>query len=67
MSSTYTTILGDQWDMIAYKVYGNENYMDTLLKANEVYKDVSIFGAGVSITCPEIPTVSSDILPPWKG
>lgn len=66
MSKTYTTIQGDMWDSIAYKVYGNEHYMAELLKANEAYKDVAIFPQGVAIICPDIDTNSTDILPPWR-
>ena len=67
MSKTYTTIQGDMWDLIAYKVYGNEAYMTDLLEANEQYKSTSVFPAGVVLTCPEIPVKKSRIAPPWKG
>lgn len=67
MSKTYTTIQGDMWDLIAYKVYGNEAYMTNLLEANEQYKATSVFPAGVVLTCPEIPVKRSRIAPPWKG
>ena len=30
----YTTKLGDTWDLIAYRVYGNEKYMKELVEAN---------------------------------
>ena len=48
MSSTYTTISGDMWDLAAHKVYGNGMYMDVLLKANIKYKDIYIFPAGIT-------------------
>ncbi|WP_297569509.1 tail protein X [uncultured Anaerovibrio sp.] len=67
MSKTYTTIQGDMWDLIAYKVYGNESYMTNLLEANEQYKDISVFPAGVVLVCPEITSQRSRIAPPWKG
>ncbi|WP_297966664.1 tail protein X [uncultured Anaerovibrio sp.] len=67
MSKTYTTIQGDMWDLIAYKVYGNETYMTNLLEANEQYKDISIFPAGVVLACPDIQAKRSRIAPPWKG
>ena len=31
MASTYTTIQGDTWDLIAYKLYGEEKYMKNLV------------------------------------
>ena len=67
MSKIYTTIQGDMWDLIAYKVYGNEAYMTDILEANEQYKSTSVFSAGVVLTCPEIPVKKSRIAPPWKG
>ncbi len=66
MLNTYTTQLGDKWDSIAYKVYGNEMYMDKLIKANLEHKDTYIFSAGVILTLPEIDLEVSESLPPWK-
>lgn len=66
MLNTYTTILGDTWDSIAYKVYGNENYMDTLIRANLEHKDTYRFSAGVVLSLPEITLEVSQSLPPWK-
>ena len=66
LNNTYTTVYGDTWDIVAYKVYGNEMYMDTLIKANIEYKDTYIFPAGVVLTLPEIELTVSESLPPWK-
>lgn len=66
MSDTYTTISGDTWDIVAYKVYGNEMYMDILIKANLEYKDIYIFPAGVVLAVPETGLEVSESLPPWK-
>ena len=66
LNNTYTTVSGDTWDIVAYKVYGNEMYMDTLIKANNEYKDTYIFPAGVVLTLPEIELTVSKSLPPWK-
>lgn len=66
MSDTYTTISGDTWDIVAYKVYGNEMYMDMLIKANLEHKDTYIFSAGVVLALPEIDIEVSASLPPWK-
>ena len=66
MSKTYTTVQGDMWDLIAFKVYGNELYMDTLLEANEQYKDTAVFPQGVVLDCPDADAASVDILPPWR-
>lgn len=64
--NTYTTISGDTWDIVAYKVYGNEMYMDKLLKANLEHKDTYIFPAGVVLSLPEIDLEASQSLPSWK-
>ncbi len=66
MSDTYTTISGDTWDIVAYKVYGNEMYMDILIKANLEYKDIYIFPEGVVLVIPETGLGVSESLPPWK-
>lgn len=66
LNNTYTTVSGDTWDIVAYKVYGNEMYMDTLIKANIEYKDTYIFPTGVVLTLPEIELTVSESLPPWK-
>ena len=39
----YTTVQGDMWDAIAYKIFGNELYMNELLEANETYRNTAIF------------------------
>ncbi len=66
MLDTYITISGDTWDIVAYNVYGNEMYMDMLIKANIEHKDTYIFPAGVELTLPEIDLEVSETLPPWK-
>lgn len=66
LNNTYTTVSGDTWDIVAYKAYGNEMYMDTLIKANIEYKDTYIFPAGVVLTLPEIELTVSESLPLWK-
>ena len=66
MLDIYITISGDTWDIVAYKVYGNEMYMDMLIKANIEHKDTYIFPAGVELTLPEIDLEVSETLPPWK-
>lgn len=63
---TYTTVQGDMWDFVAYKVYGHERYMDTLLEANPAYKDVAVFPAGITLTCPDVGASTGGIAPPWK-
>lgn len=67
MITTYTTVQGDMWDSISYKVYGNCMYMDVLMENNPKYRDVQFFSAGIELEVPPIDdTVSSSSLPPWK-
>ena len=65
--STHTTILGDTWDLIAYKTMGAEKYMQTLIRANPEHTDTLVFSAGVSITVPEIVTPDVLDLPFWHS
>ena len=66
MPRSYTTIQGDMWDMIAYKLYGRESCMKELLEANEEYRETAIFPSGVTLNVPEVSVPSSSSLPPWK-
>lgn len=63
---TYTTVQGDMWDMIAYKVYGQEGSMTLLLEANQTYKDVAVFPQGVVLNCPDYEAAAISTLPPWR-
>ena len=63
----YSTIQGDMWDLIAYKVYGNERYINLLLEANQEHRNTAVFSAGVVLTCPDTPPDTlPEFLPPWR-
>lgn len=66
----YTTMLGDEWDSIAHKVYDDrhrgEMLVSLLIAANPKHRETLIFGAGVELVVPEPPTPSISTLPPWK-
>ena len=65
----YQTILGDTWDIIAKKVYGNELYADKLMKANRKYLNEFIFSAGITLECPEIESDAAKLpeaYPEWR-
>lgn len=65
--STYTTIQGDKWDSIAYKLYGDTKFTDVLISANFEHRMIYIFSAGIVLNVPEVEErVSIDDLPPWK-
>ena len=63
---TYTTIQGDMWDSIAYKVYGSEDRMDILMKANMELLDIFIFSAGTVLSVPALSAEAEKDLPPWR-
>lgn len=64
--STYTTIQGDTWDGIAYKLYGDEKHMKELIEANWPVVDTLVFSAGVELNVPDLPEESSSDLPIWR-
>lgn len=67
MAKTYTTIQGETWDEIAYKVYGSEEYTTLLMASNYPFLDVLVFSAGTVLNTPDIPWYEdSDELPPWR-
>lgn len=66
---TVTTIQGDTWDILAYRLYGNERLMHILINANIQHRKTVLFPAGIVLNVPEIDTTSAEYeqnLPPWK-
>lgn len=66
-TKTYTTIQGDTWDGIAFRLWGEERHMHRIIEANPEHADTLIFSAGVLLLLPQItpPTAKSSELPPW--
>lgn len=66
MATEAATKQGDTWDMISYRVYGDEGYIGLLIQANPQHKMTTIFQANIKLIVPDIPSaaVNSD-LPPW--
>lgn len=64
--TSYTTIAGDMWDVIAYKTLGSELYMDKIISENLAYRETVIFEAGITLVIPEKSVSVSSSLPPWK-
>ena len=65
----YQTILGDTWDIIAKKIYGNELYADKLMQANRKYLNEFVFSAGITLECPEIESDAAKLpeaYPEWR-
>jgi phage tail protein X len=67
MASTYTTIQGDTWDLIAYKLYGDEKYMRYLVQANYPHIDTLVFSSGTVLTVPELPEEPDEDAPYWRS
>lgn len=66
---TVKTIQGDTWDILAYRLYGNERLMHILINANIQHRKIVIFPAGIVLNVPEIDTTAPEYeanLPPWK-
>jgi phage tail protein X len=64
----YTTVSGDMWDSIAYKVYGpgSETLMNVLLDWNPALQRIVVFDAGAQILVPQAVGSTSLPSPPWK-
>ncbi|WP_462355111.1 tail protein X [Fusobacterium ulcerans] len=62
----YETVLGDTWDMIAYKLCGDSMLYNILLDLNEEYSDILIFGSGIKIKYKEIPKSYKENIAPWR-
>lgn len=64
--STYTTIQGDTWDLISFRVFGEEKYMRYLIEANWDLADVLSFSSGAKISVPELPEEADEDAPFWR-
>ena len=63
--NVYKTQENDTWDLIAYKVYGDEFKMNHLQKANVDFIKVVVFSPGVLLKIPKIEAMIIEELPPW--
>ena len=67
--NTYTTVSGDMWDSIAFKVYGTTAQTGKLMAYNSEYLDENfVFPAGIELRVPELTNADADLsaLPPWR-
>lgn len=62
----YYTKEDDTWDVIAFKVYGDEMLYIDLMQANSKLIDIAIFPANIPIICPDVKPSIIKNLPPWK-
>lgn len=66
LAKTYTTISGEEWDLICFKHYGTEMVMNQVMNANPKHIHTVVFPAGVELIMPEIETIKeNNTKPPW--
>ncbi|WP_110933808.1 tail protein X [Paenibacillus bouchesdurhonensis] len=63
---TYTTIQGDTWDGISFKLFGEERFSVQLMNANPGHIETVVFSGNIVLHVPELPAEQSQTLPPWK-
>ena len=64
----YTTQLGDRWDIIAHKFYGNALLIDGLIAANPHLPICEQFDDNLTVFVPVLdakPANSQEDMPPW--
>ena len=63
----YVTIQGDMFDSIAKKLYDTETGMNAIMDANQEYRDIVIFPAGITLQIPDYEKPAPvSTLPPWR-
>jgi len=63
------TMQGDVWDLLSWKIYGDEGFAHILLEANPNLRHIVKFEKPEVINVPDRPQAraqSSASLPPWK-
>lgn len=67
MAQQYVTSQGDTWDMIAFKLFGDEIYMKDLIEANPDYTGIFSFESGILLDVPgDIEEKKNEALPFWR-
>jgi phage tail protein X len=61
----YSTAQGDTWDIVSFKVYGNEKKVAELIEANPAYRNTVFFAANVKLKVPDIVLANAAPSPPW--
>ena len=65
-TTTYTTVQGDMFDSIAFKVLGSCSYTDKLIALNPQYMITHIFSSGEKLVLPVITAETAKTSPPWR-
>lgn len=65
--TTYRTVQGDTWDIIAKKLDWPETYLHFLMKANPDHQAIFFFPAGIELVVPDVDEPTEEIKrPPWQ-
>ena len=62
----YETVLGDTWDMIAERVYGDSTKADFLMENNPLLIATAVFATGTYVYIPDLPTEDNETYPDWR-
>ena len=65
--ASYSTIQGETWDLIAYKLWGSEYLLPLLLEANPQHRGIIIFPGATILCVPDIDTSIYTERPDWLG
>ncbi|QNM15519.1 tail protein X [Fusobacterium hominis] len=65
--NTYTTVPGDTWDLVAFKIFGDERFTGQLLKSNPSLTKLVILPPGLIIKLPKLNNTDEnmEVSPPW--
>ncbi|XPV75527.1 MAG: tail protein X [Desulfovibrio sp.] len=66
MSKIYITTQGETPDRIALNLWGDETLFHHLVNANPEILGKRVLTGGLTLVVPEIPSQTTEILPPWK-
>jgi len=65
--NSYTTIQGETWDLISYKLWGSEYLLPLLLEANPKHRHILFFSGDVVLHVPTVDTSIYTARPAWLG
>lgn len=68
MAGKYIAAMGDTWDSIAYKAYGDEFMCDDICKANmRTLEGVIMFEGGEEVIIPDVVSSQVNVIKaPWE-
>ena len=64
--TTYTTVQGDMFDLIAKKTLGDEKFAPQIMTENPDFLGVQVFDGGRTLIIPDVDETTRTNLPPWK-